>query len=178
VHADFDVASCSLVFSLANETQKRETVHGMVRRLLRKSIPAQVRLLQSFGEARQAKEFVENPPDALAALPADKLERIAKEAGSEASSMISAGIDNPKGLWADLAACDDQPPTCVCGCALHRVNGKDRGCRNVICDLCEDRIELTPHKMIWTCKNKADTVLHAKSYDLCERCFCYHTCGQ
>jgi len=40
--------------------------------------------------------------------------------------------------------------------------------RAVTCDLCHRPIQ---EEKLWTCRNGANTILHAQSYDVCEQCF-------
>lgn len=98
-------------------------------------------------------------------------------------------------LWASYKC---QSPKCICGCAFQRINGIERyrNCMGeqgnsvseedierrirhlqmqnqsaVICDLCEDNIPLARESFVWTCENKNSSILHATSYDICDKCF-------
>merc|ERR1712072_731439 len=90
-------------------------------------------------------------------------------------------------------------PKCVCRSSLQRVDGLQRaillrqqlGLRDalseeeleqwilsgdfIICDCCEKRVPLSKDSFVWTCENRNCTILHATSYDICEKCFVQHT---
>lgn len=104
-------------------------------------------------------------------------------------------------LWASQKC--SPPPKCICGCAFQRINGVERyrnclgdqagtiseeeierriqiftmqGQSAVICDLCEENIPLTRDSFVWTCENKNSSILHATSYDICDKCFVEAVC--
>merc|ERR1712113_841425 len=91
--------------------------------------------------------------------------------------------------------------TCVCGCQLQRVLGvvryrstfadadipmvgeyaAENYLRRIVgsqlevvkCDLCGASVKA--NQVVWTCKNGNATILHATSYDVCEKCLLKHT---
>jgi len=44
-----------------------------------------------------------------------------------------------------------------------------------VCDVCEGSVPLD--SAVWTCGNGKRTILHATSYDVCQRCFVRHAVG-
>lgn len=98
-------------------------------------------------------------------------------------------------LWASQKCA---APKCVCGSFLMRISGferfknslreratvlpdediqrqiqmlESRGTTIVICDICEKNIPLGSGLFLWTCENRYSTILHATSYDICDKCF-------
>jgi len=96
-----------------------------------------------------------------------------------------------------------QAPSCVCGSSLQRVSGLTRfrdslgdratglsdeelqrrlqqlqsqGGGVVICDICEHNVPLSDVSSVWTCANRNSTMLHATSYDICDKCFIDSVC--
>lgn len=106
--------------------------------------------------------------------------------------------------WAAEGEASATQPSCVCGSTLRRVTGRERSLefarkldpnipentpmfehltsrltRNytssgVICDMCDSQVQYTA--CLWTCENGDSTVLHAMSYDVCDRCFATNAC--
>eukprot|EP00747_Dinoflagellata_sp_TGD_P035991 gnl/TRDRNA2_/TRDRNA2_138204_c2_seq3.p1 gnl/TRDRNA2_/TRDRNA2_138204_c2~~gnl/TRDRNA2_/TRDRNA2_138204_c2_seq3.p1 ORF type:complete len:334 (+),score=55.72 gnl/TRDRNA2_/TRDRNA2_138204_c2_seq3:52-1002(+) len=93
---------------------------------------------------------------------------------------------------------DEAAPRCVCGGQLRCVSIRDRvisflASRDdalprsaavvdwlmltppVVCDICEQGIP--PGSRVWECEKGPRTILHARSYDVCETCFSHHTLG-
>merc|ERR1712151_1365821 len=89
-------------------------------------------------------------------------------------------------------------PACVCGSSLGRIGGVERvkghlgdqasglsdadverrihqlqsqGKGYVICDICEKNVPFGDGSSVWTCANRNSTILHATSYDICDKCF-------
>merc|ERR1719198_2729780 len=88
-------------------------------------------------------------------------------------------------------------PKCVCGGFFQRVDAVERYRRSpngercaalsdedifrllqhlqqhnetiIICDICEESVPVV--HPVWTCQNRTSTILHATSYDICDRCF-------
>eukprot|EP00930_Biecheleria_cincta_P092404 TRINITY_DN82300_c0_g1_i1.p1 TRINITY_DN82300_c0_g1~~TRINITY_DN82300_c0_g1_i1.p1 ORF type:complete len:396 (+),score=41.39 TRINITY_DN82300_c0_g1_i1:49-1236(+) len=122
----------------------------------------------------------------------------------EKSEMIARLVDRTDAdalcaLWAWRTS---PAPKCVCHHSLQRVNGLERfkhslgergislsrtelqhrlsqrrGASIVICDICEENVPLSEDSFVWTCENRNGTILHATSYDICDRCFVHHSCG-
>jgi hypothetical protein len=92
-------------------------------------------------------------------------------------------------------------PKCVCGCSLRRVTGFERfkmmsddwGALSddevehmlhraqqrklVCCDICEADVPLRRNSFVWMCENRNSSILHATSYDICEKCFVRCACS-
>merc|ERR1712232_981582 len=86
-------------------------------------------------------------------------------------------------------------PNCVCGSSLRRISLHERGELfqaqfsvwqnsdvfrslllehghiSVVCDLCEDSILSDGQEFVWVCENGDNTIKHATSQDICDRCF-------
>eukprot|EP00929_Paragymnodinium_shiwhaense_P079034 TRINITY_DN4105_c0_g1_i1.p1 TRINITY_DN4105_c0_g1~~TRINITY_DN4105_c0_g1_i1.p1 ORF type:complete len:327 (-),score=62.89 TRINITY_DN4105_c0_g1_i1:202-1182(-) len=106
-------------------------------------------------------------------------------------------------LGDSMATACVSPPSCVCGSALERVSGAERArrcCEKLVpgsppgsvafestlarltmsgtaicfCDLCTSFVPI--NDAVWTCKNGDSTILHATSYDVCDRCFMRYVC--
>jgi len=96
-------------------------------------------------------------------------------------------------------------PKCVCGSSFQRIDGVERfknslgdrarniphedierrlqqlmrqGHSIVICDICEQNVPLASDSFVWTCENKNSTILHATSFDICDRCFIDSACSK
>lgn len=146
VHVDFDAESCSLAFSkMAIEpTECQGSRNAHVERLAAQVLPAQVQILQRFG--------VLHP-----------------EVGQALRESPSCGLESSCTGFA--------PPKCVCGCGLKRTRVADRPdrprwCSSIICDTCDKRVGM--QGIVWTCTSGADTILHARAHDVCDKCFMEH----
>lgn len=128
------------------------------------------------------------------------------EEGSKQSEVVDSLVENATAI--ELCSCWAQQncpaPKCVCGSFLQRVDAVERfrqspagerlgshsndeilcHLRNlqqrnhtiIICDICEESLPIT--SSVWTCRNRTSTILHATSYDICDRCFVRHVCNE
>jgi len=124
---------------------------------------------------------------------ADVLSRLREVAGGSWAAVAS--------YWASAGG-SDSAPVCVCGDSLSRVSGRERASlwfehvgfergtprfeqelraaqlsdtSGVICDMCD--VQVPWSSSVWTCQGGDSTILHALSYDICDRCFRQHTFG-
>lgn len=122
----------------------------------------------------------------------------------EKSEMIERLVDriDTNAMCALWASRSGPAPKCVCHHSLQRVDGLERfkhslgergislsrtelrhrlsqrrGASIVICDICEENVPLSEDSFVWTCENRNGTILHATSYDICDRCFVHNSCG-
>jgi hypothetical protein len=165
------------------------------------AMPRQVMILENYGWAHP----VLNDPDAqLQNISSAELIRQIEAAGGSTSDCAEKGdlIDRMKELCtlklensvvsrslSSVAAAMLPPPQCICGSALMRVSGKDRGFARarsflealqghvisgrtfagITCNHCNDNV--SPHQDVWTCTNGRFTMLHARFFDICDACF-------
>lgn len=185
-----------------------------IRRLRLQAMPAQIMLLQQYGEANPSLlQMRSNASEALATSSIPNLVKFMNDARVdtagciEKSEMISRLLierDNYSicGLWASQTGPE---PQCVCRSTLQRIGGEERFRRClgdkgdelsdevvqqrllhlqekdvslVICDCCEQSVPLSRTSSVWTCVNRNCTILHATSYDICDKCFVRHACKE
>merc|ERR1711879_897068 len=123
----------------------------------------------------------------------------------EKSELVSrlverTNMDSLCALWASRKC---PAPKCVCSSSLQRVDGVERfrhclgneanalsdeelqfhllhlqlqGEKVVFCDICDENVPLSKDSCVWTCENRCSTILHALSYDICDKCFVQRTC--
>jgi len=122
----------------------------------------------------------------------------------EKSDLVTQLVENSDAariscVWASRKCAS---PKCVCGCSIRRLSGLERfrmmmtqedaetvsdadierllqlrsGQRLVICDICESDVPLCRNSFVWTCESRNSSMLHATSYDLCEKCFVDSAC--
>lgn len=98
----------------------------------------------------------------------------------------------------------EERPRCVCGSPFKRILGEERmqqfitdfyqvprdspqfrrylglhmdsGMGTIVCDLCEENVSF--EIAVWSCESGGTTVLHATSYDVCDKCFVQHAFAQ
>lgn len=107
-------------------------------------------------------------------------------------------------IWASQK-CSEPAAKCVCGSSFQRVDGVERyknslgdrarnisdedierrlqqcmsqGHSIVICDICEENVPLAADTFVWTCDNRNSTILHATSFDICDKCFVDSACSR
>lgn len=128
------------------------------------------------------------------------------EEGSKQPGVVDALVENASAV--ELCSCWAQQncpaPRCVCGSFLQRVDAVERFRQSpagerlgshsndeilchlrhlqqrdhtiIICDICEESLPIT--SSVWTCRNRTSTILHATSYDICDKCFVRHVCNE
>merc|ERR1712216_98443 len=120
----------------------------------------------------------------------------------EKSDLVTRLVDESSkdslcALWASRSC---SAPKCVCHSSLKRIGSLERareclsethrslpdneverllfGRNIVICDICEKHVPFARDSFVWTCENTTSTILHARSYDICDACFVNATCTQ
>jgi len=179
-----------------------------IERLAQQAMPAQVRILERFGEANSSlAELMNCPQSELCKWSAAALKESIISFGGDPSNCLekselvdrlleTASLKNILARWVSTCCA---APSCVCGSSLVRENGADRFRRqlgpglseadfadrmaamnesSVICDLCDSHVDLLGSAFVWTCENGDATILHATAYDICNDCFMKNTCHQ
>jgi len=183
-----------------------ESLEEIVERLAQQAIPAQTRLLEHFGashpELGELALAEEGGSGVLVGLSIAELKRHVATLGGttegclERADVLSRLREVAGGSWAAVASYwasaggADAAPLCVCGDSLSRVSGRERASlwlreelraaqlsdtSGVICDMCD--VQVPWSSSVWTCQGGDATILHALSYDICDRCFRQHTFG-
>jgi len=203
----------ALVSSAQQEDQHRyQRQYDTIERLAQQAIPAMTRKLQRYHAANDVplEGFRQNPEKHLENVAVAELKTQVELVGrTPVQTPISkrhlikqlvATIDNPGKLSSFLVSTTLEPPPCVCGGTLTRIDSRARtahflegagltehalqralqnhdnmGTTNVICDVCDVQIPFLD--FVWTCSNGASTILHATTYDVCDACFILHACG-
>jgi len=149
-----------------------------IARLCRQAMPTQIKILRDYGEAN---------PSLM------DFRRMASEQVGRLDETIDETIDVVSPFICSMWALQKFPaPKCVCGSGcLQRVDGiervrhslgeeakeysdeylrdRTRGVSVCICDICEKSVG--SDSFVWTCDNRTSSILHATSYDMCEKCF-------
>lgn len=200
------------------EFQKIKDVKEMrsktIQRLRHQAMPAQIQLLQQYGQDNTSLLNVrENATETLAKTSVSSLKGLMEVAHIDAHGCLeksdliaklvdSVGMDSLCALWASQKCV---APKCVCHSSLRRVDGVERfrsmldnteaisdeelehrlrqihisGGSIVVCDICEESVPLlSKRSYVWTCENHSSTILHATSYDVCDKCFAQRTCTE
>jgi hypothetical protein len=118
---------------------------------------------------------------------------------SDMISHLTENVDAARisSVWASRAC---PPPKCVCGSTFRRLSGVERFrmyCNTtseylsddgisqrlprfrqlICCDICSENVPLHDN-FVWMCDNRHSSMVHARSYDICEKCFADAACLQ
>jgi len=201
-----------VAFAQQENERRSQRSNDTIERLAQQAIPAMTRKLQRYQAANDVplEGFRQNPEKHLENVAVAELMAHVELVGRTAVQppitkrhlikQLVSTIDNPGQLSSFLVSTTLEPPPCVCGGTLTRIDGRTRtahflgaqgvaehalqralqtyermGTTNVICDVCDSQVPFLG--FVWTCSNGASTILHATTYDVCDACFILHGCG-
>lgn len=150
MRVDFHAETLRLFFSRGAEESEghpTETANVCRDRLLNQARPAQVRILEQYGEARHGEAHL--VPQCVCG---SNLVHVSYEERLRRCLILRIpGIQNDNPQFEDTVA---------------SLLASNKPCFH--CDLCG---EYRRSGSVWTCENDNNTILHTNAYDVCEECF-------
>eukprot|EP00434_Breviolum_minutum_P024128 symbB.v1.2.021299.t1/scaffold1830.1/size100772/8 len=159
MQVDFNPDTRQLTFSRFDGGSSGSKPENWRKRLYKQARPAQIRLLQEFGQ---------------------RTDQVADKAGKEGSRMDTQ--DRPLCVCGSRLTCtsvrqrvesfiQEEAPMSISEFEMSHLLAQPP----IMCDICNKQV--SPNSEVWTCENGRRTVLHSVAYDVCQLCFERHARG-